>query len=347
MTKLIGVGIVPSTLLAALLVTASGAASAATSTTAGRDELSNGGDSAAVGVLQVAPGIYMLTVGGTNVAVETGPQGTVVVDSGSSGTSKALLDAIDHVKQSPIRYLIDTSADSDLVGGNARLARAGVPLLRSPGGVGVTADQHLGEYADIVAHNYVMTSMLAEPGANYPGWLLPSEAFSRAEYIFSLNGEPIAAIHEPAAHSGGDSIVRFERSDVVVTGDIFDITHFPIIDVNHGGSVQGEIAALNQLLNALVFGSTPIVTNTAGTIVIPVHGHLCGQADILTYRDMMIAVRDRIQSLINQRETLLQVEAADPTQGFDTRYGSDTGAWTTKDFVDAVYKSLTANKRAT
>ncbi|HEX4049527.1 MAG TPA: MBL fold metallo-hydrolase [Steroidobacteraceae bacterium] len=298
---------------------------------------------AAVAVLPVVPGIDMLTVDGVNVAVDSGPDGVIVVDAGPASTAPQLLAAIKNMTSLPIRYVIDTSGDPDLIGGDAVLVAAGQSLITDPGTLRLSprnvADAHVGRYAPIVATQEVLERMIQQGG--YPSWALPSEVFDRPEYQFYMNRQAIAVIREPAAHSDGDAVVRFERSDVVVAGDIFDIEHFPVIDVEHGGSIQGELDALNQLLNTLVFTSTPIVEDAVGTVVIPVHGPVCNQADILTYRDMVANVRNRIEYLIDHGKTLKQVEAADPTQGYASRYGEGSAATA---FVDAAYKSLMASR---
>ncbi len=299
--------------------------------------------SGAVSVLPVVPGIDMLTVDGVNVAVSSGPNGVVVVDTGPASAGAELLAAIKNITQQPIRYVIDTSGDPHLIGGDTTLVAAGQSLITDPGTLALTprgvTDQNVGRYASIVATQEVLTRMIQQGGR--PSWALPTEVFERPQYQFYMNGESIAVIREPAAHSDGDTVVRFERSDVVVTGDIFDIEHFPVIDVAHGGSIQGEVDALNQLLNTLVFTSTPIIEDAAGTEVIPVHGPLCNQADILTYRDMVANVRNRIEYLIDHGKNLSQVEAADPTQGYESRYGEGSAATA---FVEAAYKSLMAGR---
>ena len=147
-------------------------------------------------------------------------------------------------------------------------------------------------------------------------------------------------LYKPASHTDGDSIVFFRRSDVIVTGEIFDITRFPVIDVEHGGSIQGEIAALNRLID-LAIPSIPLPWKEGGTQIIPAHGRICEQAELVEYRDMLTIIRDRVQDMIAQkRMTLEQIQAASPAQGYTRRYGTDSGPWTTRDFVAAVYKSL-------
>src|SRR5262249_37576716 len=113
----------------------------------------------------------------------------------------------------------------------------------------------------------------------------------------------------------------------------------PLIDVAKGGGIQGEIAALNRLAD-MAIPSVPIVSREEGTLVIPGHGRICDQLDVVEYRDMVTIIRDRVRDLIKTGSTLEQVKATSPTRGYTRRYGSDSGPWTTNDFVDAVYKSL-------
>ena len=154
-----------------------------------------------------------------------------------------------------------------------------------------------------------------------------------------LNGEGIEVFHQPAAHTDGDAIVFFRRSDVVVAGDVFDTTRFPVIDIAKGGSIQGEIAALQKLVDTAI-PSVPIVSREEGTLIIPGHGRICDQLDVVEYRDMVTIIRDRIRDLMKQGLTLEQIKAASPARGYMRRYGSDTGSWTTNDFVEAVYRSM-------
>jgi cyclase len=158
-----------------------------------------------------------------------------------------------------------------------------------------------------------------------------------------LNGEGIETLHQPAAHSDGDSVVFFRRTDVVMAGDIIDATHFPIIDVDHGGSIEGEIAALNRLVD-LAIPSFPLVWQEGGTYVIPGHGRVYEQLDVVEYRDMVTIIRDRVRALIAEGKSLAQVQAARPAQGYARQYGSDRGPWTTSRFIDAVYTSLRQEK---
>jgi cyclase len=150
-------------------------------------------------------------------------------------------------------------------------------------------------------------------------------------------------LHQPAAHTNGDVMVFFRRSDVVVAGDILDTTRFPVIDVARGGTIDGLIAALNRLVD-LAIPSVPIVSRDEGTLVIPGHGRLCEQLDVVEYRDKVTIVRDRVRDLIGAGRTLDQIKASSPARGYVGRYGADTGPWTTNDFIEAVHRSLVQGK---
>jgi cyclase len=300
-------------------------------------------------VLQVQPGFYMIAGAGSNVAVQTGPDGIVVVDSGSAAAADAVLTEIKKLSPEPIRYVINTSADADHVGGNEKLAKAGQSLFVAgnggPGGGAAANAISNGGGASIIATESVY-ALMAEPASGHPrfptlAW--PTETYSHGQKTLYLNNEGIQVIYQPAAHTDGDSTVFFRRSDVIVTGEIFDITRFPIIDVEHGGSIQGEIDALNRLID-LAIPSVPLPWKDGGTQIIPARGRVCEQAEIVEYRDMVAIIRDRVQDMINNHMTLEQIQLASPANGYRRRFGADTGPWTTRDFVEAVYKSLIGKK---
>ena len=143
-------------------------------------------------------------------------------------------------------------------------------------------------------------------------------------------------LHVPAGATDGDSIVFFRRSDVISAGDIFLTTTYPVIDVKSGGSINGVVKGLNQILEIAI----PKEKQEGGTTVIPGHGRICDEADVLEYRDMLTIVRDRIQDAIKKGKTLQQVQASGLTRDYDLRYGTNTGPWTTAMFIEAAYQSL-------
>jgi cyclase len=289
-------------------------------------------------VLQLRPNFYMIAGAGGNIGVQVGVDGVVVVDSGSASSADAVVAAIKKVTTQPIRYVINTSADPDHVGGNADVAKAGQTLFTQGGGAGISAD-FLGGGASILSVEQVLTRMSAGQPSPFPVGAWPSETFHQPRKYMYLNHEGIEVFHQPAAHTDGDAIVFFRRSDVVVAGDVFDTTRFPVIDTVKGGTIQGEIAALQKLVDTAI-PSVPIVSREEGTLIIPGHGRICDQLDVVEYRDMVTIIRDRIRDLIKQGRTLEQIKAASPARGYMRRYGSDTGSWTTNDFVEAVYRTI-------
>jgi len=296
-----------------------------------------------VEVLQVRPNVYMIAGAGGNVAVQLGWQGAIVVDTGSANLSDKVLAAIKRLttQNQRIRYIINTSADADHVGGNAEFVKAGLSLY-PPAGDDVGNFRTNGGGAAVLAHENVLLRVSAPTGQKspFPSETWPSETYTEKARSIYLNGDGIQIFYQPAAHSDGDSIVFFRRADVIMTGDIFDTTRFPIIDLEKGGSIKGEIDALNRLVD-MTIPAAPMVWHEDRTLLIPGHGRICDQADLVEYRDMVTIVRDVIQDMIKNGMTLEQVKKASPAKGYRARYGSDP-AWTTDMFVEAVYKSLMA-----
>jgi glyoxylase-like metal-dependent hydrolase (beta-lactamase superfamily II) len=285
-------------------------------------------------VLEVVPNFYMITGDGGNIAVQIGPDGVVLVNAGAANRTDKLLAAIRKLTPEPIRYIINTNADPDNVGGNAILAKAGQAFTRNVG------------LATVLSTESVLDRMSASVSgkqAAYPVDAWPIETFITKVKSMYLNREGIQVISAPAAHSDGDAMVFFRRSDVLVAGDVLDTTRFPVIDIEKGGSIQGEIDALNRIIE-IAIPSIPLVWQDGGTYVIPGRGRICDQADVVEYRDMVTIVRDVVQDLMKQGMTLDQIKKANPANGYRKRYGTDSGPWTTDMFIEAIYKSLTAKK---
>ena len=298
------------------------------------------GQGPALEVLQVRPNFYMIAGAGGNIGVQVGEDGAVVVDSGSAANVDAVLAEIKKLTSEPIRYVIDTSADGDHVGGNEKLSLAGETLFTGRT-IGLPTE-FAGTAASVLSTENVLTRMSAAQPA-YAAAALPTETFFYPRKYMFLNGEGIEVLHQPAAHTDGDAIVFFRRSDVVMAGDVLDTTRFPVIDVAKGGTIDGEIAALNRLVD-IAIPSVPIVSREVGTSIIPGHGHISDQLDVVEYRDMVTIVRDRVRDLMKAGRTIDQVKAADPARGYKARYGSTTGSWTTDKFIEAIYGSLTSKK---
>jgi glyoxylase-like metal-dependent hydrolase (beta-lactamase superfamily II) len=296
-------------------------------------------------VIEVQPNFYMIAGAGGNIGVHLGPAGIILVDTGSAGMSDKILAALKKLSDKPIRYIFNTSADADHVGGNAVLSKAGVSILAGAVGNPAFGEDVIGNggAASVFAHDNVMARMSAAASGTetraYPVVEWPTKTYTSKFYTMSLNGEGIEVIHQPAAHSDGDSFVLFRRSNVIVTGDFFDPTHFPVIESDKGGSIQGELEALNHLLE-LTIPPYPLPWQAERTFLIPGHGPISDSQDLLEYRDMVTIVRDVVQDMISQGMTLEQVKAANPTKGYNVRYGVANGPWTTEMFVTAVYKGL-------
>jgi cyclase len=301
-----------------------------------------GQDGDGLDVVKVRKNFYMIAGAGGNIGLQIGSDGVVLVNSGSAQSADKVLAAIKKLTDLPIRYVINTDAGADFVGGNEKLAKAGYTIFTNAlGNAGFASAMTSGGAASILAHESVLNRMTKD---GYSNAAAPSEAFFAARKPLRMNDEGIEVLYQPAAHSDADSFVLFRGSDVVVTGDIMDMTRFPVIDLAHGGTIDGEIDALNKLIE-LTIAPTPFIYKDVGTYVIPGHGRLSEQMEVVDYRDMVVTMRDRIADLMMQKKTLEQIKAARPALPYETRYGAKTGTWTTDAFIEAVYKSVSAAKK--
>jgi glyoxylase-like metal-dependent hydrolase (beta-lactamase superfamily II) len=286
-------------------------------------------------VLPVQGNVYLVASPTGNVTLQIGRNGVLMVDTQVAPLSDKILAAIRKLSDKPIRYILNTSADADHVGGNSNIAK----VAGSPTAVSVinTPGQTASQSVMILAHDNVLARMKDAPTTAWP-----SETFVAASQEFYFNGEPVQILHQPAAHTDGDSMVFFRHSDVVSAGDVFITTGYPVIDLEKGGSIQGEIDALNRILDLAV----PAHHEEGGTYIIPGHGRICDEFDVLEYRDMVTIIRDRVQAMIKKGKTLEQVKAAKPTRDYDSEFpGITTSSWTPDMFVEAIYKSLTQKKK--
>ena len=276
--------------------------------------------------------VYMLVGDGGNIVVQVGSEGVFVVDTGTGSRAAKTLAAIRTLSDKPVQFIANTSFLPDRTGGNEALRKAGAdPSVR--GTFFSLQFRDAGVGATIMAHQNVQNRLNA---AKRPADALPTDTFLEERRRTFHNDDAIEMLWQPNAITDGDSLVHFRRADVIVTGNIFTTTQYPFIDVANGGTVDGEIKALNQILERTVFEHQ----GQGGTLVVPGHGYLSDEHEVVEYRDMVVIVRDRIRALVRSGATLEQVKAARPTADYDTRYGATTGPWTTDMFVEAVYRTV-------
>jgi len=278
-----------------------------------------------VEVIHVQGNVYLLSGAGGNTTVSVGPDGIFLVDSQYAPMADKLFEAVRSLSHGPLRYVVNTHMHPDHVGGNARFRELAPNTPLEP--------------FSIIAHLNTLMRMVAlereDPDA-VPEGALPLESYETPTRDLHFNGEAIYLHHAPNAHTDGDTIVQFRRSDVISTGDIFVPGGYPFIDIDRGGSIHGLIAALNRILYLAV----PAKTQEGGTYVVPGHGRICDEADVVEYRDMVVIVAERIQDMIDRGMSLREVQRERPTLDYDTEFVNDNSFVTAERFVEAVYQSL-------
>jgi len=288
-------------------------------------------------VLKVQGSVYMLVEPDCNIALQIADDGVLLVDTGKAELASRVVETIRSLTDKPIRYIINTSADPDHVGGNDIIGKLGSTI--AGGNVGAGA----GVGAGIIAHENVLNRMSAPTGKSspYPTTAWPTDTYVSRQKELYFNGEAIQTIYKPG-HTDGDSIVYFRRSDVIAAGELFNTVTFPVIDLARGGSVKGVLAGLNDMLDIAI----PKAMQEGGTYIIPGRGRLTDEADLLEYRDMVTIIRDRVQDAVKRGQTLEQVKAAKFTLDYEARWGATSGPWTTDMFIEAMYKDLSKASEA-
>jgi cyclase len=275
-------------------------------------------------VRHVQGNVYMFasTLGNVTIQVgkDTGHDGVLLVDTGAPRLRETMFTEIRKLSEEPVRFIVNTSGDSDHTGANEA-------LLKPPSSRAVQAQAEVA----LFAQDNVLQRM-SRDGSGVPSGVWPTLTYLDGKSL-AFNGEAIQMFAEKA-HTDGDSLVLFRGSNVLSAGDVFLTTGYPVIDLERGGSIQGEIQALNHILDLTV----PRSMQEGGTMVIPGHGRLCDESDVSDYRDMVTIIRDRVQDMLRKGKTLVEVKAARLSRDYDRRFS--TASWTGDMFVEAIYKSL-------
>jgi len=283
-----------------------------------------GGDGS-LEVWHVQGSVYVIAQDGGNITVQTGDDGVIVVDTGTAAMSDRILAEISKLSSKQIRQIINTHVHPFSTGGNENLAKGGRSLGNVPG-------------ASIFAHENVLSAMSAPVGQQspMPVAMWPTDTYIGPTKDLFFNGEGIQITHIAAAHTNGDSLVFFRRSDVIAAGDIFSTRGYPVIDKERGGSIDGVLDGLNRITELTI----PQDKQEGGTYVIPGQGRISDEGDVVEYRDTVTIIRDRVLDMAKKGMTLAQVQAAKPSRDYDGRYGTDSGTWTTAMFIEAVYRDV-------
>jgi len=291
-----------------------------------------------VQVLPVRGNVYMLVGAGGNITVHAGTDGVLIVDSGLESMSAKVIEAMRSISKGPLRYIVNTTERPEHVGGNSAIAATGKTIpFRPPEDIRVSDGMRDKPKASVISFLTTGERMSAPTGqkAPWPEDAWPDNTYSTPQKKLYFNDEPVLIMHVPGT-TDGNSIVHFRTADVLSVGDLVDLTGYPVIDVNAGGSIELLFDGLYRLIDLTVSNRK----SEAGTLVIPGHGRLADQFDVVYYQQMVGIIRDRIKEMIARGLTLQQVKAERPTREYDTRYGKTTGAWTTDMFVEAAYASL-------
>ena len=262
--------------------------------------------------VKLSDNLTMLSGPGGNVVVLSGPDGKVVVDTFVQTVWAKLKQSLDGMGNAPIRWLIDTHWHFDHTDNNSNFRAAGAQILAHE-----NTRKRLSEPHDLLGMHF----------APSPASALPTQTFT-ATHRMQANGENLVLGYIPPAHTDTDIYIQYPRANVIHLGDTFFNGMYPFIDAGTGGTINGMIAAANRSLG-MVDGSTKIV---------PGHGPLADRAALTHYRDVLVAVRDRVQREKSAGKTVEEVVAAKPTAEFDAAWGM--GFMQPDVFVTIVYNTL-------
>jgi glyoxylase-like metal-dependent hydrolase (beta-lactamase superfamily II) len=176
--------------------------------------------------------------------------------------------------------------------------------------------------------------------AGIPGDRLPTETFFVPKLDKYFNGEPVEIFYRPNAVDDTNLVVHFRRSDVIAAGDVFRLDRYPTIDLEHGGSINGILDTLNWLVDLAVTDKLA----EGGTLLVPGHGRIADEGDLVRYRDMLTVIRDRVAAMIERGHSLRDIQGMGLTLEYESRWGRDP-AWTGEDFIEAVYETLINDPR--
>ena len=282
------------------------------------------GTNGPVKTIHVAGDVYALIGGGANIVFSAGDEGVLVVDTGAAAQWDNIIAAIRGVSKKEIRWIINSTLDPDHVGNNEKMSNAGKTVNGNP--------------AAIISHEKLPIRMMRLP-VPVPVTARPVNTFFSEQRDLYFNDDPVF-IYRAQAHTDGDVFVHFRHADVIAAGELFLTTTYPNIDVANGGTTQGYIDGLNKVLDLAV----PKHLEEGGTYIVPGHGRICDEADVLEYHDMIVIVRDRIRDAVKKGMTIDQVKAARLTRDYDPRYAAASGPGSTANFVESMYRDLSGKK---
>ena len=263
-------------------------------------------------------GVYMLTGKGGNLGVSTGPDGVFLIDDQFAPLTAKISTAIAAISEQPIRFVLNTHWHPDHTGGNENLGNSGSVILA-----------HDNVRKRLAVDNFIEMFQMDAPAMGKAG--LPVITFSDA-LTLHLNNDEILVTHVENAHTDGDAVIFFKQANVIHAGDVYFAGMYPFIDSDSGGSVEGTLKAIREIL----------AMADEHTVIIPGHGPLSNKSGLTAYSGMLQTISDRIRTLINKQASLEEIQAARPTQDYDDIYGN--GFIKNEAFVEMLYQDMTRTR---